>query len=100
MRNEALMIKKMLEQHVSEMASMLHRHENETLRLLVLHQHRMTELQLKNVPALQEEVIGGMERWLKGIITEEAGLADADDARYLLRTVERMKKELTEKGRL
>jgi hypothetical protein len=44
--------------------------------------------------------LNGMQRWLQAIITEEAGLADAEDARCLLRTVNRMRNTISTEGKL
>lgn len=90
----------LLEQQVSQTAALLHRHELEMLTHLTKHRHKLTELALASTLALQEEVLGGMQRWLQGIITEEAGLADAEDARPLLRIVNRMRDTIREKGKL
>lgn len=91
---------KMLEQHEKQLQSVLQSQTAQLERVLHQHEHRLAEIMLAETPVLQDVVLGGIQRWLQAIITEEAGLADAEDARCLLRIVNRMRNTISTKGKL
>lgn len=93
-------IQEMLAQHEGALQAMLRGNNAQLEMLMRQHEHRLAEIMLAETPVLQDVVLGGMQRWLQAIIIEEAGLADADDARYLLRTVNRMRDTISTKGKL
>lgn len=93
-------VMKMLEQHERQLQSVLQSQTAQLERVLHQHEHRLAEIMLAETPVLQDVVLGGMQRWLQAIITEEAGLADAEDARGLLRIVNRMRNTISTKGKL
>jgi hypothetical protein len=91
---------KMLEQHEKQLQAVLQSQTAQLERVLHQHEHRLAEIMLAETPVLQDVVLGGMQRWLQAIIIEEAGLADAEDARCLLRTVNRMRNTISTEGKL
>lgn len=81
----------LLEQQVGQVTAVLKSHAAHIESMLAQHRFQVAQLALHNSPEpFVREVFNHLRDRLVQVTINEAGLADADDARYLLRILDRM----------
>ncbi|QLN81854.1 hypothetical protein [Klebsiella grimontii] len=81
----------LLEQQVDQMTAVLKSHASHIESMLAQHRFQVAQLALHNSPEpFVREVFNHLRNRLVQVTINEAGLADAEDARYLLRILDRM----------
>ncbi|AUV95461.1 hypothetical protein HV192_30190 (plasmid) [Klebsiella oxytoca] len=81
----------LLEQQAEQMTAVLKSHASHIESMLAKHRFQVAQLALHNSPEpFVREVFNHLRDRLVQVTINEAGLADAEDARYLLRILDRM----------
>jgi tRNA splicing ligase len=81
----------LLEQQAYQMTAVLKSHASHIESMLAQHRFQVVQLALHNSPEpFVREVFNRLRDRLVQVTINEAGLADAEDARYLLRILDRM----------
>ena len=81
----------LLQQQADQMTAVLKSHASHIESMLAQHRFQVAQLALHNSPdPFVREVFNHLRDRLVQVTINEAGLADAEDARYLLRILDRM----------